>query len=501
MFRKWTEATGTKVIRMPTVSEILEVSDIRGFLEKNDGAKEAITRAAGQLVDEHDAIFAVRKVLNTLSNKTIPVFFSYKKKDEEAAKAVVKTLRKYSAGKLDITYQADFTEEVAGKLWRDKIRQAIHPANWFILLLPDPSDEWDWCLFETGLFVARRSSSDRLICLHHPDTKIPSQIEDYHGVATTEEELENFLRMVYLNPDAVPGMDALNKDVEENIPEIATEIMNAVRPPRKYLAREIFEPWVEMRVENPDLLNSMDDLDPAEILTANQAALELFGFLKKPGTFGTLRRDIVEEGNDSRWRNELFHVIRRIATDRRFSPVQAVFKSPGGTLHRPLTAAVDRVGEDGPIKSFHISFTEEISAVDRSSMPADLSMLADLLRFVFRFRWEVLEPYSKSSLTEIDLNRLDKALKRIKADWHSRHVGDDQDLFSMFSEEHQIHFASMSEKWNEISNDEGTGKLDLALKTGEKEIIPSLLKEFLPMNQEFLQIAAGRFSDLISGKS
>ena len=486
---------------MPTVTEILETPDIKDFLEKNDGAKEAVTRAAGQLAQEHDAIFAVSKVLNALADKTIPVFFSYKKKDEEAAKAVVKTLRKYSAEKLDITYQADFTEEVAGKLWRDKIRQAIHPANWFILLLPDPSDEWDWCLFETGLFVARRSSADRLICLHHPATKIPSQIEDYHAVATTQEELEKFLRMVYLNPDAIPGMEALNTAVEENIPEIATEIMNAVRPPRKYLAREIFEPWVEMKVQSPELLSSMDDLDSAEILTANRAALELFGFLKKPGTFGTLRRDVVEEGNDSRWRNELFHVIRRIATDRSFSPVQAVFKSPGGTLHRPLTAAVDRVGEDGPIKSFHISFTEEISAVDRSSMPANLSMLADLLRFVFRFRWEVLEPFSKSSLTEIEVNRLDNTLKRIKADWHSRHVGEHQDMFAMFNEEHQKRFARMAEMWNEISNDEGTGKLDLALKMGEKEKIPPFLKEFLPMNQEFLQIAAERFSELISGKN
>ena len=42
--------------------------------------------------------------------------------------------------------------KLAGKPWRNKIREEIHRANWFILLLPDPSEDWDWCLYETGMF-------------------------------------------------------------------------------------------------------------------------------------------------------------------------------------------------------------------------------------------------------------------------------------------------------------------------------------------------------------
>jgi hypothetical protein len=484
---------------MPRVEEILQTPDINEFLQSNANAKDAVMRAAALLQNEDDAVLAVRKVMRPLSEKTIQVFFSYKKKDEDAAKAVVQALRKSTAQKLKITYMADFTEEFAGRKWRKRIREAIYPANWFILLLPDPSDDWDWCLFETGVFFAQRTSADRLICLHHPDTQVPDQIKEYHAVSATQLELEAFLRMVHIKPDAIPGMEPLNTSIENEIENLAKQIMDAIRPPRKFLIHEIFNPWVELRFENPQLLSCMEDLDAAEIVDANQAALELFGFLKKPATFGLLRRDVVEVGNDSRWRNELFHVIRRIATDRTFSPVQAVFKAQDGSLHRPLAFAVDRAGRDGPVNAFHISFIEEISAVDRSAMPMDLAMLGDLLRFTFRFRWEVLEPFSKPPFTNSEAEQLQKTLKRLRVDWDSRHVGEDKEIFAIFSGEHQERFLGMSESWRKIMNEEGTGSLDLALKSGEIEKIPAMLKEFLPMNQEFLEIAAERFSNLISG--
>ena len=47
-------------------------------------------------------------------------------------------------------------------------------------------------------------------------------------------------------------------------------------------------------------------------------------------------------------------------------------------------------------------------------------MLATVLRFTFRFRWEVLERFSKAPLSANDIQRLDLNLTRLEEDWHSR---------------------------------------------------------------------------------
>lgn len=480
-------------------SAILADPEIRAFMEKNESAVERIRQAAKQLEGKPDGVASVRKLLTALSEKTVSAFFSYKKKDEAAAKAVVGALRRHAGDRLKITYQAEFTESIAGKQWRDAIRDAVRPANWFILLLPDPSDDWDWCLFETGLFVANRCSADRLICLHHPDTKIPSQIEDYHAVSATIPEVEKFLHLVYVGEDSVPGMPPINTAIQETLPEIAEEVVHAIRPPKKNLFREIYEPWVELQVDGAKDLEGAEDLDRASVLEANQAALNLFGFLRPPKTWLDLRAEVAEVGGDGRWRSELFHVIRRIARDRKFYPVQAVFQTKDGKMYRPVACAVDRLGKDGPIETFHITFAEDVSAMDRATTPPDISMLADLLRITFRFRFEVLEKFSKGPITDDDVECLDNVLRRIQKDWESRHVGDEQEIFKLFPEENQARFQEMAVAWDKIRNPQGTGELDIALVERDKEKIPALLAAFLPMNQEFLQIAAERFSDLISG--
>src|SRR4030095_3468468 len=232
----------------PRDSDILQDPAIADFMRMHQGTSEAVRRAATKLADENDAVPAVRKLLPALTEKTLPVFFSYKKKDEHAAKAIVELLREKSAGKLGIVYQAEFGKDIVGRKWRDEIRASIARSNWFILLLPDPSDDWDWCLFETGFFEAQRTSGDRLICLHHPDIGGPDPIKDYHAVPATVPEVENFLQLVFVKDDPIPGMKAINPALGNQIPAIARQIVDATRPPRKTLCRVMFEPWLELRV-------------------------------------------------------------------------------------------------------------------------------------------------------------------------------------------------------------------------------------------------------------
>ena len=384
-----------------------------------------------------------------------------------------------------------------GKQWRRKIRRSIREANWFILLLPDPSDDWDWCLFETGLFEANLTSADRLICIHHPDIKVPDPIEGYHAVEATVPNVRKFLSMVLLEKNPVPGMDPLNPAFEADIPIYAQQIVDAIRPPIKHWVMQIFQPAIELKVKAAQALSNRDDLDAAHLVEVNPSALKLFGFIKKPNTWGELRRDIDETGGDGRWREELFHVIRRIATDRTFYPIQAVFRAYQGILYRPVVHGIRRLGKNGPIDGYTITFLEEVGAVDHSSMPKTVSVLASLLRVAFRFRWEVLEKFTKSSMVDIDVDRLEISLERITIEAESRGIRDQESIVQLFPQAQGPVLAKMFEEWEKARNAAGTGRLDVALKNRDIPEIQSILIDFLPINQQFLEIAADRFSEMI----
>jgi len=483
---------------MTDTCEILKQPDIVEWLAQHPDAKCRLERAVASLQDKPDALAAVRKLLPTLVDNVVKVFFSYKKVDERAATTIVDVLKENSADKLEVTYMAGFTEQYAGRRWRDQISKGVRGANWFILLLPDPSDELDWCLYETGLFEAQLTSADRLICLHHPDTEVPSPIQGYQAVAATMPEAERFLRMVFVGEDPVPGLRPINRAIERRLPELARQLCDAIRVPKRRLNRKIFEPWIEMSVADAMQLKSKDDLDAATIVSANDEALELFGFNVCPKTFASLREEIEEKNGDGRWREQLFQVLRKIANGKTFSPVQAVFQSRNGKMYRPIAIAIDRAGPNGPVQTYHISFAEDVGTADTAAMPARLALLAKLLRFTFRFRWEVLEPYTRGPLSDADVTHLDVSMKRIRTDWCSRGTVDQSQIVELFTAEQRKLTEAMFEAWKRLRNSEETGELDVAIKARDGKKIPELLATMLPTNQQFLEMAAGRFTDLIS---
>ncbi len=480
-------------------AELLRAPDISAYLNSHQGSAENIRRAADQLANEPDGPKSLRKLLPALTEKTINVFFSYKAKDEPTARAVVDILRKNSAGKLAITYQADFTENISGKNWREKITTEICRANWFILLLPDPSDDWDWCLFETGIFEGQQSSADRLICLHHEDIAVPSPIEGYHAVAANLTEVEKFLRLVFINENPLYGLDPVNPALAEDLPEIAESIVNAISPPRKSLINQPLLPWVEICVDKPQSLTHKEALNRATIRHANRDALELFDFIDQPATWGELIEIIDKSSKDDRWQTELFHVIRKIGSGRRFEQINAVFNTALDKTYRPIVCAIDRLGRQGKIDTFQIGFIEEVGAINNEAMPADLSTLSTMLRYAFRFRWEILEKFARSDLSEEDIAALDNALLRIEHDAESRGVSDEETLKSLYAKESEEgEISQMYRLWHRLRNPQGTGDLDVAIRERDTRKVTEILHELIPLNKRFLNMTADCFSNLVS---
>ncbi len=482
--------------------QLLNDPEIREFIASHQGEPaERVKRAAALLKNKDDALRALKKILPALGKNAISIFFSYKKKDEAAAKEIVDIFRDNAEKQLKITYMADYPENCVGRRWREQIRNDVLGANWFILLIPDLSEDWDWCLFETGLFEAQFTSSDHLICLHHPDTKLPNPIEGYQAVPATVPEVEKFLEWIFQKENPIPGMEPIKTRMkQQTIIDIAKKIVDAIRPPIIPLSREIFEPWITIKIENLVGLKSKDDLDQALVRDANKSALDLFDFDQKPGTFGKLRDGLPSDQKDDRWRDELFEVIKKIIDGRKFNPIQAVLRAKNGKLFRPVACAVDRLGrQDGPIDVFHVTFSLEVSAVDDSSMPKNLSLLACYLRFAFSFHWEVLEQFSHGPLTEDDVERLRNIQDRIRQNASSRGIRGVDPILELFSGEQVCRIQKMYMDWYQVSNPKRTGELDIAIKTKDVQKIPQILSPFIPASQEFLEMAAEKFAEMVTG--
>ena len=90
-------------------------------------------------------------------------------------------------------------------------------------------------------------------------------------------------------------------------------------------------------------------------------------------------------------------------------------------------------------------------------------------------------------------------MMRIKQDWESRDIGGEKEILELFpQEDEQKRITEMFTIWYKAKNDDKTGELDIAIENKDAEKIPAILKSFLPMNQEFLEMAAEKFSKLVS---
>ncbi len=131
-------------------------------------------------------------------------------------------------------------------------------------------------------------------------------------------------------------------------------------------------------------------------------------------------------------------------------------------------------------------------------MPEDISVLATYLRYAFRFRWEVLEKFGTSPMSEDDVDRLHNTLERIRADATSRGIRGIDAILGLFTPEQANRISEMYRNWYQTSNPERKGELDIAIKNKEVDKIPEILARFIPASQEFLKITADRFSELLT---
>ena len=483
-----------------TSAAILEAKVIQDKLRTTPELDEKIKKAAAAVKEKSGAIEGVLKAIPCLENNKIKVFFSYKKPDEPTAVSVVKELRNYAGGKLDITYMAEFTEKISGEEWNNAIRDGIRQANWFILLLPDPTSDWDWCLFETGMFRGRMVPGDRLFCLHHPSIKdLPPQIHEFQAVKAEQQDMEGFLKKVYLQDNPVPGLEPVNVDLAD-IPNIASRLIDYIKPPAHRHRTEFYNRYIVIAAEGASQVESPDDLASIPILESNKSTMAIFGRQYTPKTFGELLDDMPTDRYSRRWVEELADCIGKAANGKTFEPVHATLKGQDvGRRFRPILHSADveqelgGAGSSGKALSFHISLMEEVSSISQEYVEPKLAAVASNLRFAYRFRSEILDRFKNGLKSDQHAKEFGNILHRIESDAESRGITDPELLYKALSENEESEIRKISDYWYEIRKPEGGGKLDMAIKNEDYEEISDILKKVEPLNRLFMEILLTKF--------
>lgn len=342
------------------IDGILADEEIERKIGNDDELRAKVRRAAELLQKNPNAVNAVRSVIEPLRRNQLTIFLSYKIADAGIAKQLVRTLRLPAGEKLNIKYAEEFQY---GDKWREEIEKSITEANWFVLLLPSPSADWDWCLFEAGQFRGNMLAGDKLICLHHPDTPRPEQITEFQAVEGKQSPVENFLRQLFVEPNTIPGMPAINPYAEPEISKIATTICESLTAlAGDTFARSIvFGRYVTIQSDAPGEMKGPGDLEDAKLIDTNISRDQfqgMFDILERPGTWGELVGPLVEAQPEGQWLDELTKAISSAAVNRGFNRVQSTFSGiRDKEKYMPVLQRMERRRGDSA-DSFEIVFRE-----------------------------------------------------------------------------------------------------------------------------------------------
>lgn len=511
------------------VAKLLNDPDVAEIMREYPDDVEDITNAAKYLVDNKEdlgnigpLIKGLTKAAQTIVAKKMKIFVSYKKNEEMAATALASHIESLAGNQVELSYAPKFK---VGIKWTSKIHAAVRSANWFILLLPDRSSTstWDWVLYETGMFRGQMAPGDRLICIHRPAAQQPDQIREFEGLSGEYENIKKELLEPLLTlPNAVPGMPAINPNVHDNILEnSAIEISAAIlsyEGEEEEWIRHRFEAFVRIHLDMPKTkmerrslrLDEIEDaLQKAKIKRrserdtgTNSRSLAIFGWESQPDTWGQLVSDVLEQGTDSRWHDELCRSLKQAAGGQKFEPVQATLSAldEGKSVYRPVLYASE-VLLSGVLDAILIVFVKEAGAlkigkellgVHVDGYPKEgYLQLASSIRLSYRFRWEVVEPF-KNIKSEKQIPELIDACERVMQDAASRGQHRLEDLAPIFELEGQK--AEVEKLYREFEN--VRNKLQKEIEKNDVEEIRKILANFAPVNQRYLTLSSQLFGTM-----
>ena len=280
------------------------------------------------------------------------VFISHKHDDHDLAIEVKRALQSLNPKVIDCFVSG--VDIMAGKDWRREIRSVLAKSHLLVLLFTAPSKNWDWCLFETGLYTRfDRTEVRSVVCLFSPGETPPSPLTDLQGLPADADKLRAFLETLCRRTWEISDdwrLGALAPEIAaKSVKEAASKIAVAFCSSG---SASIYYPCHRVVLE----LSKRDDIsegipETARVILGPDGTsgytMSLFDLADGTGarTWGDLLRAV--DATEADWRRELDSHFLRALGEELFSPIASRMRC-GGTgraqerVYRPIIYSIVR---------------------------------------------------------------------------------------------------------------------------------------------------------------
>jgi len=431
--------------------------------------------------------------------QALRIFISHKGKDKAAVEKITNALELYGATNLKIFVSERIS---AGVPWAAEIYDKLKRADWLLLLYTDPSEEWDWCLFEAGFFAAYiQDPKRRLICLHTLDDPPPMPLQDWKTVPVTDEKaMEQLLKDLFdeINPVLADSKEKLQDLTDLIAKAFLLEVRRMIKSKwyTKYVTLSMNAAQVEELKETGRVPNDV------QCGLKENESLYLFGYGSGDCEMGKLEGGLDEHYKES-WLKALGESLRAAGLNKTPVPRIPILYSSSVERHYHVVLHCLRRFSDGSLE-FYLLFIEKIPE-NEMEQGQELQRLGNMLKLGRAFRWQILTKFLREISVLMQRKDMKKEIEhcfenlRFSMDWV---VGESQrldiltgdDVVKTFEKEEDIQAIdnAMKNIWPKVFED-----LYVGIEETDLAKVHHALEGMLEANKDYMIRAARRYAELM----
>ena len=281
----------------------------------------------------------------SITDDMFTVFISHKHDDHALAVEVKKAMEGLSPR----SSTASCPASTSRRAWTGGARSAASSpgATSSCLLFTAPSKNWDWCLYETGLYTRfDRTEVRSVVCLFNPGQASPSPLADLQGVPADADKVRAFLdplcRQTWKMSDDWRRGALAPEIADDQVEAAARAIAEAFRRSGSASTYYPCHRVVLSLSESDDIASGIPESarvmeGPNDTSGYTMSLFDLAGGTGKR-TWGDLLRAV--DGTEAAWRRELDSHFLQALDEQLFPPMEGRMRA-GGTsrgqerLYRP----------------------------------------------------------------------------------------------------------------------------------------------------------------------
>lgn len=415
------------------------------------------------------------------------VFISHKDEDQQIASAVSTAMGNFTG---DLQFFISGENIAEGEQWHERLREELRVSDMLLLLFTEPTRNWDWCLYEVGLFQRLEGDeAEPVVCLYSPDAEPPSPLAGLQGVRATVADVSQFIGRLIRTTEITKRDAPLNATVsDEAIQQAAGNICDlfAGNIHSYYACHRLY-------LELPPDIGECDGIPAQSVVRqvddASDTLRALFGRLA--GAEAWRWGDLVEAHltAGSRWIDEINRSFTDACNRRVSMPTTHTFRSPdGASIFRPELYRLDKKGST-PVAAVLV-FTEETA-------PAKVGgPVFNRLRIAERYKEEVFDPLEAAgdTISPERLTELASAYELIREEAATHNVFENETLRSSFPDlEMQAELVAIGDEWRAAA-----AALQAAVEDGDNTRTRSGLLAINDLNDRYRAIVATRYAQILN---